>query len=53
MLVNLVLDDEIRQYVLDISLRALNSALRNNERIELSMLPVFDGVTLAYKRANG
>lgn len=35
------------------SLRALNSALRNDERVELSMLPVFDGVTLAYKRANG
>jgi O-methyltransferase len=33
------------------SLRALNSALRNDERVELSMLPVFDGVTLAYKRA--
>jgi O-methyltransferase len=34
------------------SLRALNSALRNDERVELSMLPVFDGVTLAYKRAS-
>jgi O-methyltransferase len=33
------------------AMRALNSALRNDERIELSMLPVFDGVTLAYKRA--
>jgi predicted O-methyltransferase YrrM len=33
------------------SLRALNAALRNDKRVELSMLPVFDGVTLAYKRA--
>jgi predicted O-methyltransferase YrrM len=34
------------------SLRELNSALRDDERVELSMLPVFDGVTLAYKRAS-
>jgi predicted O-methyltransferase YrrM len=33
------------------SLRGLNSALRDDERVELSMLPLFDGVTLAYKRA--
>lgn len=32
------------------ALRALNSALHNDKRVELSMLPVFDGVTLAYKR---
>jgi O-methyltransferase len=32
-------------------MRALNAALRNDDRIELSVLPVFDGVTLAYKRA--
>ncbi|HEY0935227.1 MAG TPA: class I SAM-dependent methyltransferase [Trebonia sp.] len=33
------------------SVRALNSALSKDERVELSMLPVFDGMTLAYKRA--
>jgi predicted O-methyltransferase YrrM len=32
------------------SMRALNSALRDDERVELSLLPVFDGITLAYKR---
>ena len=32
------------------ALRELNSALRNDERVELCMLPVFDGVTLVYKR---
>jgi O-methyltransferase len=32
------------------SMRALNTALRDDERVELSMLPVFDGITLAYKR---
>lgn len=34
------------------ALRALNAALHTDKRVELSMLPVFDGVTLAYKRAN-
>ena len=34
------------------ALRTLNSALRDDKRVELSMLPVFDGVTLAYKRAD-
>jgi O-methyltransferase len=33
------------------SMRALNSTLLEDERVELSMLPIFDGVTLAYKRA--
>jgi len=33
------------------SMRALNSALRDDDRVELSLLPVFDGITLAYKRA--
>jgi len=33
------------------ALRKLNSALHDDDRVELSMLPVFDGVTLAYKRA--
>jgi O-methyltransferase len=33
------------------SMRALNSALRDDQRVELSLLPVFDGITLAYKRA--
>ncbi|MEU2172253.1 O-methyltransferase [Micromonospora chersina] len=38
------------------AMRALNSALRHDKRVELSMLPVFDGLTLAYKtgsRADG
>jgi O-methyltransferase len=34
------------------ALRTLNSALRNDKRVEMSMLPVFDGVTLVYKRPN-
>ncbi|ARP69050.1 methyltransferase [Streptomyces pluripotens] len=33
------------------SMRALNSMLLDDERVELTMLPIFDGVTLAYKRA--
>lgn len=33
------------------ALRELNSALFKDDRIELSMLPIYDGVTLAYKRA--
>ncbi|WP_240103256.1 class I SAM-dependent methyltransferase [Streptomyces sp. MUM 16J] len=33
------------------SMRALNSMLLDDERVELAMLPIFDGVTLAYKRA--
>lgn len=33
------------------AMRALNSALRDDERVELSVLPIFDGLTLAYKRA--
>lgn len=33
------------------ALRRLNSALRDDSRVELSMLPVFDGVTLVRKRA--
>lgn len=35
------------------AMRALNSALRDDERVELSLLPVFDGVTLVYKRDRG
>ena len=33
------------------SLRALNSSLRDDKRVALSTRPVFDGITLAYKRA--
>ncbi|MEU6094729.1 class I SAM-dependent methyltransferase [Streptomyces sp. NPDC047079] len=33
------------------SMRALNATLLDDERVELTMLPIFDGVTLAYKRA--
>ena len=32
------------------SLRALNAALTNDKRVDLSMLPVFDGITLVRKR---
>jgi O-methyltransferase len=45
----LVVDPDVHDPETD-SLRALNARLRDDDRFALSMLPVFDGVTLLWKR---
>lgn len=44
------LTDTLYQYLLDASLRALNARLREDPRIDLSLVPIADGLTLARKR---
>jgi O-methyltransferase len=42
--------DPTDQHESTLAVRALNSALATDERLELAMVPVGDGLTLAYKR---
>jgi O-methyltransferase len=42
--------DPTDQHESTVAVRALNTALATDQRIELAMVPVGDGLTLAWKR---
>lgn len=42
--------DEVKMNVLTQSIRDLNEFIRNDKRVDISMLPIADGVTFCYKK---
>ena len=42
--------DELKMNVLTQSIRDLNEFIRNDKRVDISMLPIADGVTFCYKK---
>jgi predicted O-methyltransferase YrrM len=47
---NYVLDNSLREHPAQTALRMLNRKLHGDERVDLSLLPISDGLTLARKR---